>query len=131
MTAGEAAQRLAALYWNVRFDWDEGAVRGRIRAAADALGLELAQSEQPAPIHWGGRQLRLRGAGAKGTAMSPDEIAAGFGFELGEIEVLYKCREDLIGARSEPADPDTVVHISGAHLRLLAFPFSERHLRQP
>lgn len=120
LTYREIGERLAALDWQQPQQWDDDSQARRARQAAKCVGLELVESARRDDAHFGGWRLTVPGAGD-----TPDleQIAAGFGFELGLFDVLEVCREHLGPMDGDSLDSSIVVRLD--LLPALARPFGE------
>lgn len=129
LSRGEMVRRLRALDWTQAFDWSQGAQRGRALAAAEAVGLQAVESPAEDDGHWGGFQLRNLALMERHGGLCFDAIAAGYGFELEEGDVLFESRQRLDHPDDGPDDMDEPITIRLDHLPLLAYPFGPLHRR--
>lgn len=104
-------------------------MRARALAAAEAIGLQAVESSIEDDGHWGGFQLRDVARLEQHGGMCFDAIAAGYGFELDEGDVLFESRLRLDHPDDGPADLDEPVTIRLDRLPLLAYPFGPVHQR--
>lgn len=127
LSRGEVVRQLRALDWTQTFDWAPGAMRVRALAAAEVVGLQAVESSFEDDGHWGGFQLRDVAHMAQHGGLCLDAIAAGYGFELEEGDVLFESRQRLDHPDDGPADMDEPVTIRLDQLPLLAYPFGPTH----
>lgn len=129
LSRGEVVRRLRALDWTQTFDWSQASMRARALAAAEAIGLRAVESAIEDDGHWGGFQLRDVARLEQHGGMCFDAIAAGYGFELDEGDVLLEARLRIDHPDDGPADMDEPVTIRLDQLPLLAYPFGPAHQR--
>lgn len=124
---GEVVKQLLALDWTQGFDWSDRAIRARVVSAAIAVGLEAVESPQKDDGHWGGWQLRNPVLQSRQRGLCFDAVVCGFGFELGEEEVLTECRFRLYHEAETQREMDEMVTVRIDLLHLLAYPFGPTH----
>ena len=129
LSRGELVRGLRALDWTQAFDWSQVAMRARALAAAEAVGLQAAESPIEDDGHWGGFQLRDVALMQQHGGVCFDAIAAGYGFELDEGDVLFESRHRLDHPDDGSADMDEPITIRLDQLPLLAYPFGPVHQR--
>ncbi|MBB3637162.1 hypothetical protein [Variovorax atrisoli] len=127
LSRGEVVRRLRALDWTQDFDWSQGAQRARALAAAEAVGLQAVESPAEDDGHWGGFQLRNVALMERRGGLCFDAIAAGYGFELEDGDVLFESRQRLDHPDDGLVDMDEPVTIRLDQLPLLAYPFGPTH----
>ncbi|WP_432731467.1 hypothetical protein [Variovorax sp. W6] len=127
LSRGEVVRRLRALDWTQVFDWSHDAQRARALAAAAAVGLQAVESSADDDGHWGGFQLRNVALMERHGGLCFDAIAAGYGFELEEGDVLVESRHRLDHPDDGPDDMADSITIRLDQLPLLAYPFGPTH----
>jgi hypothetical protein len=116
--------RLLKLDWIRPYSSAEAGEAARLRDAAAAVGLELATSEKRDDGHWGGYQLRNSDLVQRYGGVRWEVIAAGYGFELDEFDVLYECRDVLC---HPDGAADDIFALDLALLPALAYPHGPMH----
>ncbi|MDP9893229.1 hypothetical protein J2W32_001466 [Variovorax boronicumulans] len=127
LSRGEVVRRLRALDWTQTFEWSQDAQRARALAAAEAVGLQAVESPAEDDGHWGGFQLRSVALMESHGGVCFDAIAAGYGFELEEGDVLVESRQRLDHPDDGPDDMTDPITIRLDQLPLLAYPFGPTH----
>lgn len=127
LSRGEVVRRLRALDWTQTFDWSPAAARARALAAAEAVGLQAVESSIEDDGHWGSFQLRDVARMERHGSLCFDAIAAGYGFELEECDVLFESRQRLDHPDDCAEDMDDPITIRLDQLPLLAYPFGPAH----
>lgn len=125
----EVVRKLRALDWTQTFDWSPDAQRARALAAAEAVGLQAVESPADDDGHWGGFQLRNVALMERHGGLRFDAIAAGYGFELEEGDVLVESRHRIDHPDDHPDDLADLITIRLDQLPLLAYPFGPFHRR--
>jgi len=121
---------LQAIDWTTTPDWSWQAQRARLEAAASAVGFEVCESDLQDDGHHGGWQLRDLALLTSYGGPCTKAVVSGYGFELDDFDVLFDCRENLVGSPDDgPADKAEHVTFDPAALPLLAYPFTPWHHR--
>lgn len=118
----EVVRRLPELDWTQTFDWSPGARHTRALTTAEAVGLQAVESSADKDSHWGGYQLRDVARMERHGGLCFDAIAAGYGFELEEGDVLVESRHRLDHPDDGPDDMNDPITIRLDQLPLLAYP---------
>ncbi|WP_422098441.1 hypothetical protein [Variovorax sp.] len=126
----EVVRRLRELDWTQTFDWSPGARHTRALTAAEAVGLQAVESSADDDSHWEGYQLRDVARMERHGGLCFDAIAAGYGFELEEGDVLVESRHRLDHPDDGPDDMNDPITTRLDQLPLLAYPFGLAHQRQ-